>query len=191
MKPKFFKNETEFRKWLEKNHDTQQELFVGYYKKATGKPTITWSESVDQALCFGWIDGIRQKYNDESYTIRFTPRKPKSTWSAVNVRKVEELKKKGLMRPEGIAAYERKEESNSSIYSFEQKKENIKLPAAYIKDFKKNKKAWKFFNNSAPSYQRAAIWWVISAKQETTRQRRLTSLIEDSENEIRVKPLRR
>lgn len=191
MKPRFFKNSLAFRKWLEQNHDKKDELLVGFYKKGTGKASITWPESVDQALCFGWIDGIRRKLDEESYSIRFTPRRPKSIWSAVNVRKVNELKEKGLMKPEGLAAFEKLKENNSEVYSFEQKKDGLKLPPEYLNELKKYKKAWNFYNNSAPSYQRMAAWWVISAKRELTRQKRLATLIEDAANGLKIKMLRR
>lgn len=191
MKPKFFKNSLAFREWLEQNHDKKDELLVGFYKKGTHKPSITWPESVDQALCFGWIDGIRRKLNEESYSIRFTPRRPKSIWSAVNVRKVNELREKGLMKPEGLAAFAKLKENNSEVYSFEQKKDGLKLPPEYLNELKKNKKAWTFYNNSAPSYQRMAAWWVISAKREMTRQKRLATLIEDAANGLKIKMLRR
>ncbi|MCB0696392.1 MAG: YdeI/OmpD-associated family protein [Chitinophagaceae bacterium] len=191
MQPKFFKKPSDLRKWLVKNHETATELHVGYYKKGTGKPSITWPESVDEALCFGWIDGMRRGIDEESYMIRFTPRKPKSIWSVVNVKKVEELKAKGLMYPMGLAAYERKEDHRSVIYSFEQKKEDLVLPPEYLKEFKKNRKAWAFFERSAPHYRLPATWWVISAKQETTRLKRLKELITDSEAHLKVKHLRR
>ncbi|HEY9176826.1 MAG TPA: YdeI/OmpD-associated family protein [Flavipsychrobacter sp.] len=191
MTPKFFKKPADFRKWLEKNHERETELYVGFYKTGTGKPSITWSESVDQALCFGWIDGIRKSIDEESYMIRFTPRKPGSIWSVVNMKKMEELKAQGLVHPKGIAAYERRKDDKSAIYSFEQHKDNIKLPPEFEAEFKKNKQAWKFFHSSAPSYQRAAIWWVISAKREATRINRLHTLIIDSEAGLRIKELRR
>lgn len=191
MQAKFFKTPADFRKWLNKNHKTEQELLVGFYKKGSGKASITWPESVDQALCFGWIDGIRRSIDEESYSIRFTPRRPKSIWSSVNIKKIAELTEKGLMLPEGIAAYERKQDHSSEIYSFEQDKKNIKLPAAFEKQFRSNKTAWKFFQSSPPSYRHPAIWWVISAKQEATRQRRMNTLIEDSEAGLRIKQFRR
>lgn len=191
MKPTFFKTPQDFRKWLAKNHNTATELLVGYYKKDTGIASITWPQSVDEALCYGWIDGIRKRYDEKSYTIRFTPRRPNSVWSAVNIKKIEELTKKGLMQPSGIAAYEKLKQNKAKIYSFEQDPKNIVLPKAYIAQFKQNKKAWQFFQSSAPSYQKAAIWWVISAKQETTQQRRLNTLITDSQAELKVKHLRR
>ena len=175
MKPIFFAKAADFRKWLEKNHDKETELLVGFYKKDSGKPSITWPESVDQAICFGWIDGVRKSIDDISYTIRFTPRKPKSTWSAVNIRKVEELTKQGLMHPAGIAAFNKKEEKNSKIYSFEQKA--VGLDENYERIFKQNKKAWKHFGSKPPSYRKACIHWVMSAKQEVTQLKRLDTLI--------------
>lgn len=187
---KFFKTPAAFRKWLENNHEKKQELWVCYYKKDTGKSSITWPESVEQALCYGWIDGLRKSIDHESYKIRFTPRKPNSIWSTTNINTVEELIKNELMQPAGIEAYKKKKVDKSRVYSFEQNKEDIKLPAEYEKEFKKNKMAWRNFNNMAPYYKRTAIWWVISAKREDTQKRRLQTLIEDSEAGIKVKPLR-
>ena len=184
MKPKFFPTQTDFRRWLEENHERETELLVGFYKVGSGKPSMTWSESVDQALCFGWIDGVRRSIDGESYSIRFTPRKPKSVWSAVNIKKVEELTAKGLMRSAGLAAFERRDEDKSRIYAYE--KQAAKLSDECEKQFKANKKAWEFFQNQAPSYRKMVIHWVMSAKQEETRQRRLEKLIAESENERRV-----
>lgn len=191
MTPKFFKRPADFRKWLEKNHEKQTELFVGFYKKGTGKPSITWPESVDQALCFGWIDGIRKSIDEESYMIRFTPRKPGSIWSMVNIKKMEQLIADGLVHARGLAAYEKRKDEKSAVYSFEQSKDALKLPADFEKEFKRNKKAWAFFIKSAPSYQRPAIWWVVSAKREATRINRLHTLILDSEAGLKIKELRR
>lgn len=191
MEPKYFKNPAEWRKWLEKNHEKEAEILVGFYKTGTGRPSITWPESVDQALCFGWIDGVRRGIDEDSYTIRFTPRKASSIWSAVNIKKVEALTKQGLMRPAGIAAFERRKDHKSQVYSFEQNPEHLVLPPAFEKEFKQNKMAWTFFSGSAPSYRKAAIWWVISAKQEATRQKRFKELVADSAQGLRVKPLRR
>lgn len=191
MKPKFFKKSEEFREWLEKRHKKDSELIVGFYKKGTGKESMTWPESVDEALCYGWIDGIRRKVDEESYSIRFTPRRPKSIWSAVNIANVEKLIREGRMKPEGLAAYERRKEHNSAVYSFEQSNEDLVLSEEYEAIFKKNKKAWAFFQNVAPSYRRPAIWWVKSAKREETRLKRLNELIADSEAGLRVKHLRR
>ncbi|MEZ5016608.1 MAG: YdeI/OmpD-associated family protein [Flavipsychrobacter sp.] len=191
MKPKFFKKPSDFGKWLAQNHDKKEELIVGYYKVATGKPSMTWSDSVDEALCYGWIDGIRRKHDEESYTIRFTPRRPKSIWSAVNLAKVEQLIKEKRMQPTGLAIYKNRSDNKMNGYSFEQKKEDIKLPKEFESLLKKNKKAWTFFQSQAPYYQKTATWWVISAKREETRQKRLGELIKDSEMGLRVKPLRR
>ena len=189
MKPIFFVNTSELRKWLEKNHDKEKELLVGYYKKSTGKPSITWSESVDQALCFGWIDGIRKSLDETSYTNRFTPRRPGSIWSAINIKKVEELIKKGLMHPAGLEAFNKRDEKKSHIYSYER---NIaQLDKNSEKLFKQNKKAWKFFQSQPPSYQKPVISWVMSAKHDETKQKRLTTLIKDSEEGQRIKQLRR
>lgn len=189
MRPTFFKTPSDFRKWLENNHDTETELVVGFYKTASGKQSITWPESVDQALCFGWIDGVRRSIDDESYSIRFTPRKRNSIWSAVNIRKVGELKEKGLMTPAGLRAFENRTEEKSGIYSFENKDKG--LDETSIKTFKSYKKAWAFFQAQAPSYIRAASWWVISAKKEETRSRRLQQLIEDSAKGKRLDMLSR
>src|SRR5947199_424834 len=139
----FFQFPSEFRKWLEEHHDSTQELLVGFYKKSSGKPSITWPEAVDEALCFGWIDGQRKGIDATSYTIRFTPRKPRSTWSAVNVKRVGELAGLGLMRPAGLKAFEERTEEKSGIYAYEQ--ENARLDDAYEQQFRANKKAWDFF----------------------------------------------
>lgn len=188
-KPTFFKTPDDFRKWLEKHHEKEDELWVGYYKVNSGKPSITWPQSVDQALCYGWIDGLRKSIDEVSYKIRFTPRRPNSIWSAVNVNKIKELKEQGLMKPAGLAAFAKLEEKKSAIYSFERK--TAKLPKEFQDKLKANKKAWDFFRSQAPSYRKAANHWIISAKQEATKLRRLDSLIADSENGKRVKPLRR
>jgi uncharacterized protein YdeI (YjbR/CyaY-like superfamily) len=178
-KPTFFATPADFRAWLEKHHGQAQELFVGYYKRDSGRPSITWPESVEQALCFGWIDGVRKSLGKESYVIRFTPRKPGSIWSTVNIRKVEELIARGLMRPAGLEAFEARSEEKSGIYSFEQKEEP-KLSPAQEQRFQADPKAWAFFQAQAPWYRRAATWWVVSAKKDETRQKRLATLIADS-----------
>ena len=188
MKPKFFPNPLRFRKWLEENHNKKKELLVGFYKKSSGKPSITWPESVDQALCFGWIDGIRRSIDEESYSIRFTPRNPKSTWSAVNIKKAEELKKLGLMNPAGLTAYKKREDKNSKIYSFEQR--IVQFDPQYEKTFKKNKKAWNNFLLQPPYYRKTVTHWVMSAKQEETRFKRLNRLIKDSEAGLKIKEMR-
>ena len=178
MKITFFKSPADLRKWFEKYHATSQELWVGYYKKDSGKPSITWPQSVDEALCFGWIDGIRKSLDDVSYTIRFTPRKTRSTWSAVNIKRAQELATGGLMQPGGLKAFQARQENRSGIYSYEQR--SPQLPDQYEKRLKKNKGAWKFFEAQPPSYRKAANWWVVSAKKEETRLKRLGQLMEHS-----------
>ena len=178
MSPKFFKTPDTFRKWLAANHNKSKELWVGYYKKDTGKPSITWPESVDEALCFGWIDGIRKKFDDESYMIRFTPRKPESIWSAVNIRNVERLSKEKRMMPAGLKAYAHRKEFRSGIYSYEQRPAELVEP--YATQFKQNKAAWKFFQAQPPYYRKMMTWFIVSAKTEVTRMIRLDRLIEAS-----------
>lgn len=189
METIFFAKQSALRKWFEENHQKENELWIGYYKKQSGKPSITWPESVDVALCFGWIDGIRKSIDAESYGIRFTPRKPKSTWSAVNIKRIKELIALELVHQKGIEAFERREESNSKIYSFEQK--TVKFEKSYQDKFKDNKKAWDFFQSQIPSYQKPAIHWIMSAKKEETRLKRLNALIKDSEQGQHIKFLRR
>jgi uncharacterized protein YdeI (YjbR/CyaY-like superfamily) len=179
MTPKFFKSPKEFRKWLEINHATAAELWVGYHKKHTGKPSLTWPESVDQALCFGWIDGLRKSIDEERYMIRFTPRKDASIWSAVNIKRVAELTKLGLMHSAGLAKFKKRDPQKAELYSFERK--NATLPREFQKEFEANAKAWKFFQSMPPSYRTPATWWVMSAKKEETRARRLALLIADSQ----------
>jgi uncharacterized protein YdeI (YjbR/CyaY-like superfamily) len=190
MKPTFFATPSAFRAWLEKNHDSAQELWVGFYKKASGKPSITWPEAVDAALAFGWIDSVRKSVDEISYTNRFTPRRPGSTWSAVNVKRVKELTRLGLMRPAGLKAFDARKEDKSGIYSYEQRHE-ASLNAAQQREFRANKQAWNFFQRQPPSYRTAAVWWVVSAKREETRRNRLARLIEDSSQGSRVLPLAR
>jgi len=178
MKVRHFKSSADFRNWLEANHATAQELWVGFYKKASGVPSITWPESVDQALCFGWIDGIRKRIDDSTYVIRFSPRKPSSTWSVVNVKRAQELAKEGLMRPAGLKAFEARKANRSGIYSYENRP--AALPDSYEQTMRQNNAAWDFFQGQPPSYRRMACWWVLSAKKEETRLRRLNVLIEMS-----------
>jgi uncharacterized protein YdeI (YjbR/CyaY-like superfamily) len=178
MKPKFFATPAEWRAWLEKYHGQERELLVGFYKKDCVKPSITWPESVDAALCFGWIDGVRRRIDEESYSIRFTPRKTTSIWSVVNTRRVAELTALGLMSPAGVKAFAARQEKRSGIYTFE--REDIAFDATQEKLLRANAAAWKFFQAQPPGYRKLATGWVISAKQEVTRQRRLTTLIEDS-----------
>lgn len=184
MKPTFFSTQTEFRKWLEKNFDKETELLVGFYKVDTNKPSMSWSQSVDQALCFGWIDGVRKSIDKESYSIRFTPRKKTSIWSAINIKKVEELIKSGQMNTAGLKAFSLRTENKSRIYSHEN--EEIALDTKFETQFKKNKIAWEFFKNQAPSYRKAITHWIMTAKQEKTRIKRLEKIIEESENKKKM-----
>ncbi len=182
VEPIFFATPSELRVWLEEHHANTQELWVGFYKKGSGKQSITWPEAVDQALCFGWIDGIRKGIDSVSYKTRFTPRRARSNWSAVNIKRVAELKELGLMRPPGLTIFEERVEEKSGIYSYEQRNA-AELTEAYKEQFRANKKAWDFFQAQGAGYRRTAIWWIISAKKEETRLKRLARLIESSEHE--------
>jgi uncharacterized protein YdeI (YjbR/CyaY-like superfamily) len=175
----FFASPPEWRAWLEQHHDQLDELWVGFYKRGSGKSSITWPEAVDGALCFGWIDGVRKSLDESSYMIRFTPRKSRSTWSAINIKRLAALKKLGLVHSAGLQAFQRRTEDRSAIYAYEQGK-GAKLTAEYEKVFRANKDAWKFFRAQPPWYRRTSSWWVISAKKEETRQKRLARLIDDS-----------
>ncbi len=175
MKPTFFRMPAEFREWLAKYHATKNGLLVGYYKKDSGKPSMTWPESVDQALCFGWIDGLRQSLDDTSYTIRFTPRRPGSVWSSVNIKRAQVLIDQGQMQPAGLRAFEARRENKSGIYSYEQRRVDLEEP--YNRMLKKNKAAWGFFQIQPASYRKAVYWWLMSAKKEETRLKRLEKLI--------------
>lgn len=179
MTPTFFAKQSEFRRWLDKNHKKETELLVGFYKVDSGKPSMTWSQSVDEALCFGWIDGVRKSIDKDSYQIRFTQRKSTSIWSAVNIQKIEELTKQGFMQPAGLASFENRKEDKSKIYSYEN--EEVKFSSDFEKLFKANKIAWDYFQSLAPSYRKPSTNWVMSAKQEATRIKRLKELIDDSE----------
>ena len=178
--PVFFESPAKFRAWLEQHHETETELWVGFHRKASARPSITWPESVDEALCVGWIDGLRKSIDDSSYMIRFTPRKRTSNWSLVNLARVPELTREGRMQPAGIKAFEQRAEARSGIYAYEQRK-HAQLDHAAEKEFRENGKAWRFFEAQPPGYRKLAAWWVISAKQEGTRKKRLARLIEDSE----------
>ena len=178
MTPVFFENQSDFRRWLQKNHKKKTELLVGFYKVGSGKLSMTWPQSVDEALCFGWIDGVRKSIDEESYQIRFTQRKPTSIWSGINIKKVGELTKQGLMQPAGLASFEKRVESKSKIYSYEA--DEAELSQDFKKQFKANKKAWNYFRALAPSYKKVSIHWVMRAKQEATRVNRLKKLIADS-----------
>jgi uncharacterized protein YdeI (YjbR/CyaY-like superfamily) len=186
--PTFFATPAEFRAWLEQNHEDATELLVGFYKKDSGRPSMTWPESVDEALCFGWIDGVRRRVDDESYTIRFTPRKAGSHWSNVNVRRAGELQREGRMRPAGLRAFAQRSEERTGQASYEQEGD-FELGRDYERRFRASREGWKFFQAQAPWYRRAAIHWVVRAKKEETRERRLRQLIECSEQGRRVPPL--
>jgi uncharacterized protein YdeI (YjbR/CyaY-like superfamily) len=179
MEPRFFKSGAEFGKWLDKHGAREAELLLGFYSLRASKKGITYKQALDEALCAGWIDGLRKNFDEESYTIRFTPRKAKSNWSAINIARVEELKAQGLMKPAGLAAYEKREEKRSRIYSYENQPKA--LDPASQKRFKANPKAWAFFTAQRPSYQRLTAFWVLDAVKEETRAKRLQTLINDSE----------
>jgi uncharacterized protein YdeI (YjbR/CyaY-like superfamily) len=185
--PRYFRTSAEFRTWLEQHHDVTTELIVGYYKKSSGKRSITWPESVDEALCFGWIDGVRKGIDDKRYTIRFTPRKPGSIWSATNIKRAHELIDQGLMGRAGLRAFNARRDERSAVYSYEQS--GATLDKGYERRLRENPKAWDFFRSSPPSYRKAAAHWVMSAKREETRLRRLDTLIHDSALGRTVRPL--
>jgi uncharacterized protein YdeI (YjbR/CyaY-like superfamily) len=189
--PTFFETPEQFRAWLEEHHENESELLVGFHRKGSGRPSITWPESVDEALCFGWIDGIRRGIDQDSYSIRFTPRKPTSNWSSVNIARVAELEKEGRMRPAGRAAFERRSAARSGIYSYEQRKA-AKLDPDQQRQFEsENADAWAFFSSQPPGYRRTAIHWVVNAKRPETRAKRLATLIEDSAAGRRLRHLTR
>jgi uncharacterized protein YdeI (YjbR/CyaY-like superfamily) len=190
VEPIFFETPAHFRAWLEEHHEARRELLVGFYKKGSKRPSITWPQSVDEALCFGWIDGIRRGIDSESYSIRFTPRKPTSNWSSVNIARVAELTKEGRMRPAGIEAFERRSEKRSGIYAYEQRK-TARLSADQQREFMANHAAWSFFQAQPPGYRQTATYWVVSAKREETRRKRLATLIEDSASGRRLGRLTR
>lgn len=185
MKPVFFATPSDFREWLEKNYKSKTELLVGFYKTGSGKQSITWPESVDQALCFGWIDGVRRSLGEESYSIRFTPRKPNSIWSAVNIKKMDDLMSQGLVKPEGIAAFEKRTEAKSKVYSHERTQDAV-LPDELEAIFKTNTAAWEYFMKQAPSYRKVMLHHITSAKQEKTRLSRFEKLLKASEEGKRV-----
>jgi uncharacterized protein YdeI (YjbR/CyaY-like superfamily) len=190
MKPKFFPTPSRFRAWLVANHETETELLVGFHKRGSGKPSITWPESVDEALCFGWIDGVRRSLGETSYTIRFTPRGPASVWSAVNAARVGELTKLGRMHDAGRRAFAARRPERTAIYAFE-RREPAKLSKAQEKRLRANRRASAFFDSQPPGYRKTATHWVISAKQAETRERRLSQLIADSAASLRIAHLRR
>ncbi len=190
MKPRFFATPAAFRAWLEARHETAKELLVGFHKKASGKTSITWPESVDEALCFGWIDGVRRRLDETAYTIRFCPRRPTSIWSAVNVARVAELTSLQRMRPAGLRAFALRTPERTGIYAFE-RHEAATLTPAQEKTLRANRRAAAFFDAQPPGYRKTAIHWVVSAKREETRERRLQHLIANSAAGQRIGPLRR
>ena len=187
--PIYFASAAEFGTWLAEHHASATEVWIGYWKKHTGKPSLVWSDAVDEALCFGWIDGVLRRVDDERHVQRFTPRKPSSNWSAINVAKVAALREAGRMRPAGEAAFARRRADRTGVYSFEQPAEPQLAPEQRAR-FEAEPQAWAFFQAQPPSYRRQASWWVISAKQPETRARRLALLISDSASGERIKPLR-
>ena len=173
--PRFFATQNDFRSWLKKYHNKKSELLVGFYKVGSGKPSMTWSESVDQALCFGWIDGVRKRIDDDSYSIRFTPRRSKSVWSAINIKKIEELSANGSMHASGLEAFKKRDEKRSAIYSYENRPN--KFDPEFEQEFRKSEEAWAFFEKQPPGYKKLCTHHVMNAKQEKTRISRLEKLI--------------
>jgi uncharacterized protein YdeI (YjbR/CyaY-like superfamily) len=186
---RFFDRPDEFRAWLERHHEDEAELWVGFWRASSGKGGVTWSQAVDEALCFGWIDGVRKSVDDDSYANRFTPRTARSTWSAVNVRRAQELIEAGRMTPAGLRAFEARREDRSGVYSYEQR--SVDLPEPYAAQLNANEAARDFFESRPASYRKAAMWWVVSAKKEETRQRHLATLIDDSAHGRTIAPLTR
>ena len=182
LEPLFFATPAAWRAWLEQHHAETPELLVGFYKKGTGRPSITWSEAVDQALCFGWIDGVGKSLGEHGFTHRFTPRRKRSIWSAVNIEKVRVLTEAGLMRPAGLAAFEARSEERSRVYSHEQAGQPVLSPE-FQRRFEANARAWAYFQARAPSYQRACLHWVMTAKKEETRHKRMDTLLQESAEE--------
>ncbi len=187
--PRFFSTPAELRRWFARHHRDTSELFVGYWKVASGERSVTWPESVDEALCVGWIDGVTRRIDEQRYVIRFTPRKASSIWSAVNIARVQALEAEGRMQDAGRAAFALRRENKSGVYSFEQ--QSVELPDEYAKVLRASRKAWSHFEARAPSYRKAVMWWIVSAKQEATRQRRLAQLIEHGERGALLYPFSR
>ena len=185
MEPTFFATQNDFRQWLDKHYKAETELLVGFYKVGSGKASMTWPESVDQALCYGWIDGVRRTVDGEAYSIRFTPRRQGSIWSAVNIGKMEKLTKAGLVKPEGLAAFEKRTEAKSRIYAFEQE-ETAELPEALLSIFKANEPAWTFFEAQPPGYKKQMLHRIVTAKQEKTKLQRLEKLMQASAQNKRL-----
>jgi uncharacterized protein YdeI (YjbR/CyaY-like superfamily) len=190
MDPIFFETPVAFRAWLEEHHAVESQLIVGFYKRGSGRPSMTWDESVDEALCFGWIDGVRRSLGEDSYSIRFTPRKPTSIWSTLNVSRVAELEKQGRMAPAGRRAFAARAPERTGVYSFEQDTAAGLTPEEES-GLRANARAAAFFDAQPPWYRRAATHWIASAKRSETRRRRLAQLISDSEDGRTVPPLTR
>jgi uncharacterized protein YdeI (YjbR/CyaY-like superfamily) len=188
MTPKkvtYFRTPADFRKWLAVHHRSARELWVGFHKKSSGTPSITWPESVDEALCAGWIDGIRKSIDDDRYTIRFTPRRRGSIWSAVNIKRVSALRREKRMLPAGLEAFKDRRENRSGIYAYEQRRDRLEEPYAGM--MKKHKPAWEFFEAQPPGYRKVIGWWIVSARQEETRLKRLATLVEASARGQRIR----
>lgn len=188
--PRFFSTPAKFRAWLEKNHESASELWVGYYRTGSGKPSITWPNSVDEALCFGWIDGVRKTVDDTSYMIRFTPRRPDSIWSNVNIAKMEKLLADGRVMPAGVAAYARRSDTRSGVYEYEKGKLADRSTSAFdvdvLRTFKREREAWRFFESQPPYYRKMMTFWIMSAKKPETRTKRLEKLMDQSARGERV-----
>ena len=177
--PLYFATPAAFHEWLEKNHQTKSEQWIGFYRKASGRPSITWAEAVDEALCFGWIDGLRKTIDASSYKIRFTPRRPSSNWSATNIARMKDLIRDGRVRPAGITVFQRRTPAKSRVYSYENRKA-ARLSSAATKLFRAESTAWRFFQQQPASYRQTAIWWMVSAKRPQTQNNRLQRLIASS-----------
>ena len=188
-RPIFFKTPGQFRAWLETHHASRRAQWVGFYRKQTGKPSITWPESVDEALCFGWIDGRRKSIDDQSYKIRFSPRRPNSTWSTINIRRMKQLIELQRVQPAGNAAFARRLPAKSSIYAYENRTA-AKLGASAQRQFRANRDAWDWFNAQSPAYRHTTTWWVVSAKRPETQAKRLATLIADSKSKRKIRLLR-
>jgi uncharacterized protein YdeI (YjbR/CyaY-like superfamily) len=187
--PIHFSKPAQFRTWLQKHHASTSEQWIGFYKKNSGRPSITWPEAVDEALCFGWIDGLRKTVDAQSYQIRFTPRRPKSTWSAINTGRMQELVRAGRVHPAGSKAFAERLTAKSGTYSYENRRSAV-LSTEALQRFRSNPTAWNWFQEQSASYRQTAIWWVVSAKRAETRQKRLETLIADSKLKRKIAPMR-
>jgi uncharacterized protein YdeI (YjbR/CyaY-like superfamily) len=188
LKPRIFRSAGEFRRWLERNHETSGELWIGYYKQGSGRTSMTYAEAVEEALCFGWIDGQIRRISEDVYANRYTPRRPGSSWSAVNVTKADKLKAVGRMRPAGLRAFDQRDRGRDGSYSYE--RSPAELPAEWLVRMRRDADARAYWQVETPSYRRTASHWVMSAKRPETRERRFTALLADSAAQRRVKPFR-